>query len=51
VRATTKAKPVKLTPAQAAEVRSLMVDEGYTRAEAVAWVLNMPAEDAAWVAS
>jgi hypothetical protein len=46
-----KAKPAKLTKEQAAEVRSLMVDEGYTRAEAVAWVLNMPAVDAAWVAS
>lgn len=32
------AKKAKLTKAQAAEVRSLVEDEGYTRAEAIAWV-------------
>jgi hypothetical protein len=36
VRANNRAK---LTPVQRVAVKSLVVDEGYTRAEAVAWVL------------
>lgn len=32
--------PVKLTREQRAKVRSLMEDEGWSRAEAVAWVLQ-----------
>lgn len=37
-------KAARLTPAQSAEVRSLIDDSGYTRAEAVAWVRAFPAE-------
>lgn len=33
-------KRVKLTKEQAREVRSLIEDGGYTRAEAIAWVLQ-----------
>ncbi len=38
--AASKASRPKLTKEQAAEVRSLIEDGGYTRAEAVAWVLS-----------
>jgi len=33
----------KLTPAQRARVKELIEDEGYTRAEALAWVLTLEA--------
>lgn len=32
-------RAAKLTPTQRAQVRSLMVDSGWTRSQAVAWVL------------
>lgn len=43
IRTTTK-KRARLTKEQAREVRSLIEDSGYTRAEAVAWVLAFGAE-------
>lgn len=37
--------PRRLTRAEAAKVRSLITDEGYTRAEALAWVRDFGGAD------
>lgn len=40
-----EAPPRRLTSTEAAKVRSLMIDEGYTRAEALVWVRDFGGSD------